>query len=94
MVFTRLANPRSAGDDEHLGSKCHLDSSLLTVSERQTGALLNPWDGLPRINRRPGKLALVQDQEPVGDGTFGAMESSKKNSVAIADTVGNHRAIG
>jgi hypothetical protein len=44
--------------------------------------------------RGPGKLALVQDQKPVGDGTFGAMEPSKKNAVSISKAVGNHGAVG
>jgi hypothetical protein len=39
-------------------------------------------------------LALVQNQKPLGDGAFGAMQTGKENTVRITEAVSNHRAIG
>ena len=47
-----------------------------------------------RIDRRPGKLAARNSEQPLGDGLLGAIEAREKHAVGLADPVGDHGAFG
>src|SRR5262249_40941336 len=89
-----LADPRSAGDHQNLGSKCPPDRRSLTFGERQVDALLNPWNGLVWIDRSPGKVALRKRQQPFGNSPFGAIQTCKENAVNLTDLVGDDGPLG
>ena len=89
-----LADARPAGDDERLAGQRQPDRVALAVGEREAAALLDPGDGLQRIDRRPGKLAAGNSDQPLGDGLLGAIEAGEKHAVRLADPVGDHGAFG
>ena len=89
-----LADARPAGDDERLAGQRQPDRVALAVGEREAAALLDPRDGLVRIDRRPGKLAAGNSDQPIGDGLLGAIEAGEKHAVGLADPVGDHGAFG
>ncbi len=53
-----LADAGAAGDDEHFGDQRQADRGLLAVGERQAGPLLDPGQGLVRIDPGPRELAV------------------------------------
>ena len=89
-----LADARPSGDDERLAGQRQPDRVALAVGEREAAALLDPGDGLQRIDRWPGKLAAGDSDQPLGDGLLGAIEAGKKRAIGLADPVGDHGAFG
>ena len=53
-----LADTGAAGDDEHLGDQRQADRRLLAVGKLQAAALLDPWQGLVRVDPGPGEPAV------------------------------------
>ena len=53
-----LADTRPAGDDEHFGNQRQADRGLLALGKLQTAALLDPRQGLVRIDPGPGEFAV------------------------------------
>ena len=80
-----LADTRPAGDDEHLGNQRQADRGLLALGKLQTAALLDPRQGLVRIDPGPGELAVHEPQQPLGDGTLGPVETRQKHARRFAD---------
>ena len=58
----RLADAGPAGDDQHLGHECEPDRGDLALGKGKTDTLLDPWQGLVRIDpgpRQPARLRVA-----------------------------------
>src|ERR1022692_2982805 len=71
-----------------------LIASRWLSGESQAAALLDPPDGLGRIDRWPGKLAAGDSDQPIGDGLLGAIEAGKNHAVGLTHLVRDHGAFG
>ena len=60
----------------------------------KTDALLDPRQGLVRIDPGPGQRAVRQPHQPLGDGALGPIQTGQKHAGRFADLVGDHRALG
>ena len=90
----RLADAGTAGDDGDLGAERHLKCGALRGGEHLARPLLDPGNGLVGVDRRPGRGALSQREEPVGDAPFGEIEAAQKNAGFRADRIGDDLIMG
>ena len=67
------------------------DRRLLAVGKLQAAALLDPGQGLVRIDPGPGELAVDEPQQPLGDGPLGPIETCQEHARRFADAVGDDR---
>ena len=88
-----LADARTAGHDQHLGHQREPDRRDLAFGEGKTDALLDPRQGLVRIDPGPGQRAICQPRQPLGDGAFRPMQTSQKDAGRFANPVGDDRAL-
>ena len=89
-----LADTRPAGNDEHLGPQRQADRGLLALGKLQTAALLDPRQGLVRVDPGPGKLAIDEPQQPLSDTTLGPVETRQKHARRFADMIGDDGGLG
>ena len=57
-------------------------------------ALLDPGQGLVRIDPRPGKLAVTEPDQSVSDAALGPIEARQKHARRFTDPIGDHGALG
>ena len=88
-----LANARTAGHDQHLGYQREPDCGDLAFRKGKTDTLLDPRQGLVRIDPGPRQCAICQSRQSLGDGAFRSMQTSKKYAGRFANPVGDHRAL-
>lgn len=55
--------------------------------------LLDPWQGLVRIDPGPRQRAICQSRQSLGDRALRAMQASQKHTGRFANPVGDHRAL-
>jgi hypothetical protein len=61
-----LADPRPSGRDQHFGLQREPDRRDLAFGQCKTDALLDPRQGLVRINPWPRQRAVCQPPKPFG----------------------------
>src|SRR5262249_30496196 len=88
-----LTNARSASHDEHLGCECEPDCRSLAFGKRKTDMLLDPRQGLVRIDPGPWQFAICHLRQPLGDGAFRPMQTSKKYAGRFANPVSDDRTL-
>jgi hypothetical protein len=65
-----------------------------TLGKGKTDALLDPRQGLVRIDPGPRQRAVCQSHQALGDGAFRAKQTGQKYARRFAHTVGDNRAVG
>src|SRR5262249_7456156 len=88
-----LTNARPAGHDEHLGYQRESDGRDLAFGKGKTDLLLDPRQGLVRIDPGPWQCAICQSRYPLGDGAFRPMQTSKKYAGHFANPISDDRAV-
>ena len=88
-----LSDARPAGHDQHLGYQREPDCRDLAFGKGETDALLDPRQGLVRIDPGPWQPAICQSRQPPGDGAFRLMETSKEYAGRFTNAVSHHRAL-
>jgi hypothetical protein len=91
-----LADPRSAGDHQHLGNESDANSLSLAVGERQPCPLLDPGDR-PKdrhigVDRRPGRPPDRECFELFGDLPLRPVQPGEENTTAALQVIGNYAA--
>src|SRR5712671_3546219 len=66
-----LADAGPAGDHQHLGNESDANSLSLAIGKYQLRPLLDPWDRLVGIDRRPGRSSDYERLELFGDLALG-----------------------
>ena len=88
-----LADARPAGHDQHLGHQREPDRGDLAFGKGKTDLLLDPRQGLVRIDPGPGQRAVGQPRQPLGDGALRPVQTGQKHAGRFADPVGDDRAL-
>ena len=88
-----LADAGPAGHDQHLGHQREPDRGDLAFGKGKTDMLLDPRQGLVRIDPGPRQRAICQSHQPLGDGALRAMQTGQKYTGRFANPVGDHRAL-
>jgi len=84
----------AAGDHSRFGIENHADRGALRRGESLARALLDPWNGLVDIDRRPGRRAAYQGAQPIGDAAFGEIQAPQEHAGLFFDRVRHHIAAG
>ena len=82
-----LPDPRPACDHENLGQQRQPNGCNLAFCERQAGLLLDPRQGLHRVDEGPRQGAVRQAPDAVGNGLLGVVEACKEDASGFADRV-------
>src|SRR5262245_34260978 len=69
------------------------DCHDLAFGKGKTDALLDPRQGLVRIDPGPWQRAICQSRQPPGDGAFRLMQTSKEYAGRFTNAVSHHRAL-
>ena len=69
------------------------DRGDLAFGKGKTDMLLDPRQGLVRIDPGPRQRAVCQSRQPLGDGALRAMQAGQKYAGRFANPVGDHRAL-
>src|SRR5258706_10206283 len=70
-----------------------LDCRDLAFGKGEADALLDPRQGLVRIDPGPWQWAIGQSRQPLCDGAFRPMQTSKKDAGRFTNTVSDDRAL-
>ena len=65
----------------------------MAFGKGKTDLLLDPRQGLVRIDPGPWQRAICQSRQALGDGAFRPMQTSKKYAGCFANPVGDYRAL-
>src|SRR5437660_10320994 len=85
-----LADAGTAGHDQHLGHQREPDRCYLALGEGKPDTLLDPRQGLVRIDPGPRQRAICQSHQPLGDGALRPVQARQKHTGRLADPVGDH----
>src|ERR1700737_1321679 len=87
---SRLADARTAGDYQHLGSDSEANSLSLAIGERQLRPLLDPRDRLVGIDPRPGRSSDCERVELFGDLPLSPVEPGEEDATAGLEVIGDY----
>ena len=90
----RLADAGAAGDDRNLRPEDHRDRGALRRGQRLAGLLLDPWNCLVGVDRRPWRRPLPQSAQQVGDAALGEIQPPQENAGSPLDCVRHDLAAG
>jgi len=88
-----FANAGATGHDQHLARQGESDRSDLAFGKGKTDTLLDPRQGLVRIDLGPRQRAICKPHQPRGDGALRPMQAGQKDTRRFANPVGDHRAL-
>ena len=88
-----LADARTAGDHQHLGSESDANSLSLAIGERQLRPLLDPRDRLVGIDRRPGRSSDCECLELFGNLPLSPVEPGEEDATAALEVIGDYGAV-
>ncbi|SHI08061.1 hypothetical protein SAMN05443248_8011 [Bradyrhizobium erythrophlei] len=60
---------------------------------RKPDPTLDPWQGLVRIDPRPGELTACKLDQALSNDALGPVQTCQKHAACFADTIGNDRAL-
>src|SRR5256886_5702928 len=76
-----------------LGCQREPDRGDLAFGQGNTDTLFDPRQGLVRIDPGPWQRAICYSRQPLGDGAFRPMQTSKKDAGRFTNPVSDHRAL-
>ena len=88
-----LPDAGPTGHDQHLGHQCEPDRGDLAFGKGKADMLLDPRQGLVRVDPGPRQRAVCQPRQPLGDGAFRPVQAGKEYTGCLANPVGDHCAL-
>ena len=75
-----LADTGTAGHDQDFGGQREPDRGYLTFGKAEPDALLDPWQGLVRVDPGPRQPTDCQSRQPLGNNALRAMQTGRKHA--------------